>query len=182
MRGVVFAVVIGAAVVFAHGSWAADLTRAQVQNFLGALQELKAVAAQYAETSEGDTEEDRRFSRSVAMVQAAGGEDMDAIAQRHDFTDAAAWGLIGDRVMSAYVALAAEAERPKFDKQLAPAREMMEAHGTTATNAEHEVVMQRLRDTIMGMDDVASRASKADKDAVREFVPAIESVLADISD
>ncbi len=164
---------------------AADLSRAEVEGFIEAFEEIRVEAEAYEDEAEEYRRESGRtftsFSDAVEIMRAVGFDEIDDIAEDHGFADGADWGRVGDRVMAAYMAIQMGDAGGGQDmaETMAQMRQMLEEDPNmteeqkAALLAQMEDAMAQAEAAMAGMPET----SQADRDLVREYVPQLEAAM-----
>jgi hypothetical protein len=172
--------------IFAGAASAAEpLTDSQIDGFIGAMPELRALSEKYerkqqpfiprAQAQPHAVPGTRVFRNSVPTIKshAAYGEVM-SILDANGFSSLEGFAGIADRIMHAYVALQMGAQQPQMNAQLEQAIRQIQQSGMPAEQQQKMIEMLR------GSQQTANayaEAPEADRAAVSPRLPELDAAL-----
>jgi len=173
----IIAAVIAVTFFTAPSALAADLKPAQVESFVGSMEDVRAFAIALAEEGKDDIfdgedahEDFSPYLNGVKTLKEQSSADykrFGAITKQHGFASQESWAETGDRVMLSYIAIKAEEANPDYAEM--------------PTDIDPEMLAQLPPDaqahiaTTMKMMAKVQKTSETDKNAVKPFLPQIES-------
>lgn len=158
-------------------SSAEALTDSQVQSFLASLSaaqalepELEAIQDEMeANAREADSEAPdfaHIFSNTVRNMEGQPVyEQLEDIVQEHGFSDLQQWGLTGDRIFRAWMAIELQEQNPQAQQEIAEA--MAEIENSPHMTETQKAQMRAMMEGAMGAMESARNAPPADIEAIR---------------